>query len=173
MKVINLFGGPGSGKSTTAAGLFYHMKLNHMNVELVTEYAKELVYANCVAFLNSNQEWVFAKQNFRQFILKNQVDFAITDSPLLLSLIYPKIYNTSPGDYFDEYVIETFNRYDNLNFFLTRPSNFSNVGRVQDFNESIRVDNLILEALNTTSVTYETIPADENTVQRIFDRCTI
>ena len=27
MKVINLFGGPGSAKSTTAAGLFYFMKL--------------------------------------------------------------------------------------------------------------------------------------------------
>jgi len=26
MKVINLFAGPGAGKSTTAAGLFYYMK---------------------------------------------------------------------------------------------------------------------------------------------------
>jgi hypothetical protein len=168
MKVINLFGGPGSGKSTTAAGLFYQMKLKHMNVELITEYAKELVYSDRVTFLNSKQEYVFAKQNLRQFILKDKVEWAITDSPLLLSLIYPKIYNTSPGDHFDQYAIETFNRYNNVNFFISRPPNFSSVGRVQDFSESVRVDNLILDALSETGVKYETIPADKQTLQTIM-----
>jgi hypothetical protein len=43
MKVINLWAGPGAGKSTTAAGLFL-MKLTGRRVELVTEYAKEVVY---------------------------------------------------------------------------------------------------------------------------------
>lgn len=41
--VINLIGGPGSGKSTTAAGLFFRMKSMGVRCELVTEYAKELV----------------------------------------------------------------------------------------------------------------------------------
>lgn len=44
MKVINLFGGAGIGKSTFAASLFAHMKQLHLNVELVQEYAKHLVY---------------------------------------------------------------------------------------------------------------------------------
>ena len=44
MKVINLFAGPGTGKSTTAAGLFYKMKSKGYMVELVTEFAKDLVY---------------------------------------------------------------------------------------------------------------------------------
>lgn len=168
MRVINLFGGPGSGKSTTAAGLFYRMKLLHQNVELITEYAKELVYSDRVGFLNSKQEYVFAKQNLRQFILKDKVDWAISDSPLLLSLIYPKIYNTSPGDHFDAYVIETYNQYDNINFFLQRPEVFSEVGRVQTIEESIRVDNLIIDALNTTGIKYETIPTDQDVVDKIL-----
>ncbi|TYO65512.1 hypothetical protein FXV83_16395 [Bradyrhizobium hipponense] len=42
--VINLIGGPGSGKSTTAAGLFFLMKLAGLKAELVVEYAKELSY---------------------------------------------------------------------------------------------------------------------------------
>ena len=42
--VINLVGGPGSGKSTTAAGLFFLMKIRGLRCELVTEYAKELSY---------------------------------------------------------------------------------------------------------------------------------
>lgn len=160
MKIINLFSGPGSGKSTTAAGLFYQMKLEHRNVELITEYAKELVYSDRVSFLNSKQEYVFAKQNLRQYILKDKVDWAITDSPLLLSLIYPKIYNTSPGDHFDTYVLETFNQYDNVNFFLERPETFSDIGRIQTIEESIRVDNLIIDALDKTGIKYVRVEAD-------------
>jgi hypothetical protein len=170
MKVVNLFGGPGSGNSTTAAGLFYQMKLMHQNVELITEYAKELVYSDRVTFLNSKQEYVFAKQNLRQFILKDKVDWAITDSPLLLSLIYPKIYNTSPGDHFDAYVIETFNRYDNINIFLERPETFSGVGRVQNLEESVRVDNLIIDALDSTGIKYEKVKADRDIVEVILGR---
>ena len=45
LKVINFFGAPGSGKSTIAAGLFFEMKMKQMNVELVTEFAKELCYS--------------------------------------------------------------------------------------------------------------------------------
>ncbi len=44
LKVINLWAGPGAGKSTTAAGLFNLMKIRGYNVELVTEFAKEMVY---------------------------------------------------------------------------------------------------------------------------------
>ena len=170
MKVINLFGGPGSGKSTTAAGVFYQMKTKHKNVELVTEYAKELVYSDRVGFLNSNQEYVFAKQNHRQFILRNKVDWAITDSPLLLSLIYPQIYSTSPGQYFDDYVIATFNQYQNINFFIQRPDeHFSNTGRIQTLEESRIVDKLIIDSLNTVGVKYETVLADDLVVQNILN----
>ncbi len=35
MKVINLWGSPGAGKSTAAAGLFYRMKFADYNVELI------------------------------------------------------------------------------------------------------------------------------------------
>jgi len=54
MKVINLFGGPGCGKSTAAAGLFHLMKSNHMSVELVNEFAKEIVWENNLVTLCSS-----------------------------------------------------------------------------------------------------------------------
>ena len=31
-KIINLYGAPGSGKSTISSGLFYHMKMVELNV---------------------------------------------------------------------------------------------------------------------------------------------
>jgi len=80
MKVINLFGGPGSGKSTTAAGLFQKMKLKHMSVELISEYAKKLVYSNRLENMLDQQEYIFAKQNNMLHMLRDKVDFVITDS---------------------------------------------------------------------------------------------
>ena len=40
MQIINIWGGPGVGKSTAAAGLFYEMKKLQLNVELVTGVRK-------------------------------------------------------------------------------------------------------------------------------------
>jgi len=46
MKIINLYGGPGSGKSTIAAGIFYKAKLDdRYRVELFREMAKD--YYQC------------------------------------------------------------------------------------------------------------------------------
>lgn len=84
MKVINLLSGPGAGKSTTAAGLFYQMKLKGINVELITEYAKDMTWEERYNTL-SNQLYIFAKQYSRQLRVKNKVDYIVTDSPLLLS----------------------------------------------------------------------------------------
>ena len=52
-KIINIFGNPGSGKSTIAAYLFTELKSRNIEVELVTETAKDLVY---IAKLNKNND---------------------------------------------------------------------------------------------------------------------
>lgn len=42
--VVNLIGGPGCGKSTTTAGLFYELKKKGYNCEMSLEFAKDKVY---------------------------------------------------------------------------------------------------------------------------------
>ena len=44
--VINLFGGPGAGKSTCAMEICSELKKHGLSADYVQEYAKELVYEN-------------------------------------------------------------------------------------------------------------------------------
>lgn len=61
--IINIYGGPGIGKSTIAAGLFNLMNVTYegfTSVELVTEYAKDLIWENRLTTLQ-NQFYIDAK----------------------------------------------------------------------------------------------------------------
>ena len=62
--VINLFGGPGCGKSTQAAYIFSRLKMLGLNCELVTEFAKDKTWEHNSKAL-SCQPYVFGKQSYR------------------------------------------------------------------------------------------------------------
>lgn len=168
MKVINFFGGPGSAKSTTAAGLFYHMKMEHKNVELITEYAKDLVYSDTLPVLKLQQEYVFAEQNRRQAILEGKVDWAITDSPLLLSHYYGRERNRPNQESFLKLVSDTFNMYDNINFFLERPQQFTEQGRDRTLEQSIEIDNALIKILEDEKAKYIRVAVDDCTIITIL-----
>ena len=69
-QIINLFGASGSGKSTTAMGLTYFLRLGGHKVEYVNEYAKDLVYEESTHKLK-HQLYVFAKQLKKQDVLSS------------------------------------------------------------------------------------------------------
>ena len=137
--VVNLFGGPGSGKSTGAAFVFSNLKMNGVNCELVTEFAKDKTWEHNMQAL-SNQAYVFGKQFYRISRCEDQVDVIVTDSPLMLSTIY----NNDPrlGETFDKVVLDVFNSYENLNYLLLRTKPYNPIGRNQTEAES---DNLCKE----------------------------
>jgi Ni2+-binding GTPase involved in maturation of urease and hydrogenase len=146
MKVINFFGGPGSGKSTTAAGLFHHMKRRGYKVELVTEYAKDMVYESR-ANIMADQLYVLAKQARRVSRLEGHVDYVITDSPLLLSIIY------NQGTHLiDQLAEELFDQYDNVCFQMQRGDNYQEFGRGQTQEESEQIDREISAMLSAHGV---------------------
>jgi len=129
--VINLFGGPGSGKSTGAAYIFAQLKMLKVDVEYVSEFAKDKVWeGNSEVF--KCQEYIFGKQSFKMSRCKGKVDVIITDCPILLSAFY----NKNLSENFNKTVLEVFNSYNNLNFFINRTKAYNPNGRFQTEEES-------------------------------------
>lgn len=161
MKVINLWGGPGSGKSTNAAGVFYEMKLRGINCELVGEYAKDMTWREMPAESFLDQFYITAKQNHRLERLRGKVDYVITDSPILQGLVYTEKYYPS----FHKFVREVYDSYENINFFVTRTKEFKQVGRKQTEYQAKGIDGKIMAFLNENdlpfSITYSESAKDD------------
>lgn len=161
--VINLIGGPGSGKSTCASGIFYQLKKLGINCELALEFAKDKVWEESIKILD-DQLYVFGKQYHKLFRLNGKVDVIITDSPLLISILY----NKTPSDYFDKLVVEQYHTFNNLLFFINRAENYQTEGRLQTKEESEGLDNIIKEILQDNNIPYDEI-ACENAVEHIVN----
>jgi tRNA uridine 5-carbamoylmethylation protein Kti12 len=83
--IINLYGGPGTGKSTSAAYLYYILKAEGHNVELVREYVKDWAWEGR-QISTYDQIYFLGKQVRRESLLYGKVDWIITDSPVMMNL---------------------------------------------------------------------------------------
>lgn len=165
MKVVNLFAGPGAGKSTTATGVFYTLKGKYnINCEYVSEYAKDLAWENNTTLI-ADQLHVTSNQNRGLERLRGKVDFAITDSPLLLSIHYSTNYFLKS---FENMVTELFNSYDNINFFINRKKEYNPIGRFQTLEQAIQADHDIKNLMIRKKVPFVEIDGDEFAVEKII-----
>ena len=151
MKVINIFGGPCTGKSVTAAKLFSELKIQNKNCELVTEFAKELTYDESYRVME-NQIWIFANQHQRMYRLKDKVNFLVTDAPLFNSIVYSRKAENHKS--FHNFVLDEFNKYDNLNIYLERETEYSQEGRYQDEEGAIGIDNEVIKCFDYFDVPF-------------------
>ena len=170
MKIINFFGGPGSGKSVTSALLFSKLKLSGKSAEYINEYAKDCVYEGRLSVIKNDQLYILAKQNhkIKMLELSNQTQFAVVDSPLILSCIYGK-WNNSITDNFINLALEIFHSYNNINFFIKRNENYQDKGRIHNYVESINIDKMITNFLQTHNIFYETIDANNQLYEQILN----
>ena len=165
--VINLFAGPGTGKSTAAAQIFANLKWNNINCELVNEFAKEKVWDESYKILD-DQIYIFAKQLHKMRRLVGKVDVIITDSPLLFSLIYDK----SKNENLKNLILDVNKEFRNFNFFLTRKKEYVRSGRMQNENEAKKLDKEILKTLkqlniNTPYGKYMTFNAKKEDIDKL------
>lgn len=152
-KYINLFGGPGVGKSTTAAAIFVEMKRRGMNVELVTEVAKDFVWEGRMKTLDI-QPYVTIKQFRNLYRLKGKVDYVITDAPILLGCIYADKYApTLPASY--KQLIVDLHKQEldpSVNIVLERLFDYDSNGRYQSEEEALQLDRDIQNILDTNNI---------------------
>ena len=153
MKVINMFGAAGSGKSTNSAGLAYELKKDGFKVELVTEFAKELCITKSEHLLE-NQIWVFGNQYHKMKYLSNDLDFIITDSPIMLSAWYGKKYNYQFESLYP-LIKEVHNSFDNINIFLERAHSWDPYARVQSEEESNQDSTDLQNFLKENQISFE------------------
>lgn len=147
----------GIGKSIIAAEIFVRMKMLKYKVELCTEYAKDLVY-ECRNQTIKDQIYIFGKMQHKLNILSKTVDYAIVDSPLILSVVYKQriseLDNIS-NETFKSLVLQVRQLYKNIDICLIREKNceyFEQYGRIQNLNESINIDKQIENCLSNSGI---------------------
>jgi predicted ATP-dependent serine protease len=141
--VINIFGGPGIGKSTLAAQIYTELKKRHINIEYIPEYPKELVYEERLLTLK-DQIYVFAHQHHKIWTAAKHNQVVVTDSPIILSTVY----NPETSINFRALILEMHNKFNSMNIVLKRnPETHTMVGRVHSLTESISLDRRIVDVL--------------------------
>jgi hypothetical protein len=174
-KIINLFCGPGGGKSTQAAGLFYEMKKLNMNVEMPYEFPKLLAWDKSYEMVK-DQLYVLANQHRNIARLHGQVDYIVVDSPIMLSLVYKNRYSNDLdypaafyGFTFNEFVVDLHKQYNSINIVLEiDDSMFQTDGRFQGLEESKEIDDDITTILKQYDIDYYPIKVNEKSIDTIL-----
>lgn len=173
--VINLFGGPGIGKTTTANRLVGSLKISDIDAVYISEYIKELIYKVNSERISDvdrketsklldgslySQSCIFQRQKEMLDIHVDQVPVLVTDSPLPLNIIYLK----DCSDSYRADVLRCFNEeYINVNIVLERDPNaiFQTEGRIHNKYESIEKDKEIIKFLKDNDINYIRFPVND------------
>lgn len=162
---INLFGGPGTGKSTLCASIFTELKIKGVDCEMALEYAKDVVWEESFTKLK-NQIYIFGKQHSRIHRLIGKVDVVITDSPLINSIVYDQTENP----YLKSLVLYEFSKLNTINYFLARGTNYNPNGRVQSIEDALKVDEKYKNLLLDNSIPYVEITIGPNNASIIANQ---
>lgn len=154
--VINAFGGPGAGKSVSCMDICQQLKKHGYNAEYVQEYAKELVYDGNMELLDGSAAHQFdmlKEQLARMDRLYGNVDFIVTDSPLLLNGVYNK--ELTPE--YDNMIADLQSHFVNFTYFVERDEkNFQQEGRIHNLEQSKKIDAEVKQLLKDKGIYFGT-----------------
>ena len=170
--IINAFGGPGAGKSTACLHIASELKKRGFVAEYVSEYAKDLVWDKNFEMLDGSerhQKLILEEQKKRMDRLIGQVDFVVTDAPVLLNSVY---LNSDDKSSYDEALVNLFNQYDNFNLEVIRDvNNFEEEVRIHNLEQSQQADNDIRTLLNRNNIYFGTY--SHNNLDKIVDNAVV
>ena len=155
MKKICLFGGPGLGKSTTAARLFSDLKACGQHAEYASEFIKQWAYLKRVP-RGYDQLFIFGSQIHAEDVLRQAgVAVVVSDSPVLMQCAYAKKHGCPywadmvriAGDYESSWTT--------LNLFLGREGiPYRQDGRYEDAGQAAEMDEFMAEFLGDCGVQF-------------------
>ena len=143
MLIVNIFGAPGAGKSTYAARLYSELKVLGIETELVREVAKQYVYDGTLGYRPQMRILDEAVEQIES--LHSSVEVVVSDSPVLLSVIYAK----------DEvaYITQKAKRYHysrpsfNYMMCLGTDEEYSTRGRIHSHSEALKIEDKIIRTI--------------------------
>ena len=165
--VVNLYGGPGCGKSTGAAYLFSKLKMAGVDAEYVTEFAKDKVWeSNQEAF--KCQFYISGKQVFKISRCFGKVDVIITDSPIMLGKVYA---DRNGLPLLGNACVEAARKYENntLNVILQRVKPYNQNGRNQSEDEAKNIDAVIRNMLGYYKMKTSQATGDAKGYDEVFN----
>jgi len=159
MLKINLYGAPSSGKTTLASQIFAEMKSKNYHIAYVPEYSKDLVYMGLDMRTLSEVERlnILVKQFKRENILKDKVDFLVTDSPMILTAYYHQDpFKREDWSYAKDIVMRHLTE-NEIHLWLEPTNNFEVKGRSHDEKQSEQISKDLLKYLKNLNIPLKTI----------------
>lgn len=156
--LVELLGGPGTGKSTLAANVFAECKMRGVNIELVHEVAKDHTWERNRSRLEY-QPLIAASQMWAVDRLTDQVDVVIQDTSILYSVIYGT--GRWRRQSFLDWLVDDYKSRDVWTIFLERSEAipYSPHGRSESLAKSQGKDRKILKMLDEARIPFDTYPA--------------
>lgn len=173
-RVINLYGGPGTGKSTSAAILYGMLKIAGENAELVREYVKDWAWEGRKPG-PFDQLYFLGKGIRKETLLYGKVDWIVTDSPVMLGIYYARKY---ASDKVAKAVEETCKNFyadakshgvEHVHVMLQRTKKYNPAGRYQTEEEAKEIDVALKGILEELGVHTQRLFTDPSDLLQLLD----
>lgn len=172
--IVSLYGGPGAGKSTSAAYMFYLLKAAGEHTELVREYVKDWAWEGR-KIDTYDQIYFLGKQVRKESMLFGKVKWLVTDCPVFMSYYYASIYCTpilaegikaAVMAFYQQTIEDGHKQYHIL---LHRTTPYVQDGRYQNEKEALNIDNGVEQMLMNLKIPGVIhCNSDENSLKELF-----
>lgn len=149
--IVSFYAGPGAGKTVAATEVFNAIKKRHVKADLVTDFAKDMIIQRNTSAME-NQLYIWASQLYRNRCAYNEAVVTVTDTPVLLGCIY----NIPLSPNLKNVMFEEYHKFNNYNLVVPRDTSrdFSMFGRVHNEEQSIRIDQQIIELMDENDIPF-------------------
>lgn len=171
--IYNLYGGPGTGKSTSAAYLYYRLKAAGKNAELVREYVKDWAWEGR-KISTYDQLYFTGKQIRRESLLYGKTEVIVTDSPVMMGILYSQKF--SPCSVAEGVKASTLAFYrqaaedghQHRHVFLKRTKPYNPSGRYQTEDQARELDAELKGMLQQLNIPFEECGTEEESLDKLF-----